>query len=128
VSEPIVFISINRIKPGKREALAEFSAAGVGVIEATKPGTVLFHAYVDEADEEVCFVHAFGDAEAMDRHLEGADERARAAYEYIEPKRFEIYGTPSQALLDAMRNAAGDTIEVVIRPGTLGGFMRLAAG
>jgi quinol monooxygenase YgiN len=128
MSEPIVFISTHRIRPGMADAFAEYFREGFPAIEAAKPGTVLFQGYLDEAGEEVCVVHAFPDADAMDRHMEGAGERAQAAYEYLEPRRFDIYGTPSPALLEALRRGAGAGADVVVHPSPLGGFIRLEEG
>jgi quinol monooxygenase YgiN len=128
MSEPIVFISTHRIRPGMTDAFTEYFREGSPTIEATKPGTVLFQGYLDEAGEEVCIVHAFPDAAAMDRHMEGAGERSQRAYEYLEPRRFDIYGTPSPPLLEALRQGAGETAEVVIHQSPLGGFIRLGAG
>ena len=62
----------------------------------------------------VTFVHAFGDAEAMDLHFEGAEERARAAYELLEPDGWEIYGRPSKQALESMRRSA-DSFGVDLR-------------
>ena len=61
------------------------------------PRTAVFLSFLDEEGSEVSFVHVFADSEAMDLHIEGADERARAAYEAIEPLGWEVYGTPSDA-------------------------------
>jgi hypothetical protein len=75
MTEPIVFISRNRILPGKRAEFAAAYAQGVGMIGSSKPRTALFAAYVDETGTDVRIVHAFPDAAAMALHFEGSDER-----------------------------------------------------
>lgn len=121
MSRAIVSISRNRIKAGKLEDFKQFFRQGTPGIEADKPGTVAFLAYLNDEGSEVSIVHVFPDAAAMDRHLEGAAERARAAYEFMQPISMEVYGTPSDGVLGMMKQIAGTGVTVSIRPHHLGG-------
>jgi hypothetical protein len=85
VSEPIFFISHFRIREGKFDALQRLSVETTERLRVEKPRTILFLSYVDEDRAVISFLHAFADADAMDSHFEGADERSRAALEFIEP-------------------------------------------
>jgi quinol monooxygenase YgiN len=85
MSEPIVFISHFKIKLGKGEGVTRLIQEVADGLEADKPRTVAFLVYSDEDGNKATFVHVFGDAQAMDSHFEGADQRASAAYEFIEP-------------------------------------------
>lgn len=127
MAEPIVFISRNRIKPGKLDAFRRYFREGSGALEATKPNTVFFRAYLAEDGTAVSFVHVFPDAAAMDLHFEGADERSSGAYEYIEPVGFEIYGRPSDAVLESMKRQAAEGLDLTVRPLDLGGFIRIVS-
>ena len=69
------------------------SGAAVEGIREGKPRTVLFLSYLDEQGGRISFLHAFPDADAMDQHFEGADERAAAAYEFIEPRGWSSTGS-----------------------------------
>jgi len=125
MNEPIVFISHFRIKADQLDAFRTYFREGATGLQAEKPRTVAFLAYADEAGTRVSIVHVFPDADAMDLHVEGAAERARAAYEFMEPDGWEIYGAPSEAALGMMRAgalAAGVTFNV--QPGQIGGFLR----
>ena len=125
MSEPVVFISHFRIKKGKLEAVRRTSKNVTGRLEAEKPRTAVFLSFLDEDGTAVSFVHAFADREAMDLHFEGAEERARAAYESIEPRGWEVYGKPSDAALQSLRDAAGRAgVPLAVHPLFLGGFMR----
>jgi hypothetical protein len=92
--EPIVFISHFAIKEGKLDALMETARPRAEALEAGKPRTLVFLAYLDAKRRTVSFLHAFASAEDMDQHFEGAQERAASAYEFIEPRGWEIYGSP----------------------------------
>ena len=74
------------------------------------------------------FLHAFPDADAMDQHFEGADDRAAAAYEFIEPRGWEFYGKPSEEALEGIRvTAARFGVPLVVEPEFNAGFLRLGS-
>jgi hypothetical protein len=57
-------------------------------------------------------------------HFEGSDERTAAVYEFVEPDGFEIFGNPSDQVLEATRQAvAGSGVSLSVQPGHLGGFL-----
>jgi quinol monooxygenase YgiN len=125
---PIVFISHHRIKQGKAESLTALVPEIWATLEAEKPRTLLDLAYVNDDETEIAFMHAFADIEAMQLHWQGADDRAQAAYQYIEPIGFEIYGDAGDQIVEGMRSeaaAAGATLTLV--PEYLAGFLRLAS-
>ena len=126
MSEPVVFISHFGIKEGTLDDLRRLSEEVIESLREAKPRTVLYLAYLDEEGTEVSFLHAFPDAESMDLHFDGADERAKAAYQYLEPRGWEIYGRPSEIVVESMRQAAaGAGVPLTFLPDHLGGFLRL---
>jgi hypothetical protein len=127
MAEPITFISHFRVKEGKAQAVREMFAAGAAALAVAKPQTAAFLGYLDEEGTRLTIVHLFPDADAMDLHFEGADERSQAAYELFEPAGWEIYGTPSAAALATIRHEAEEAgVPLTLAPGALGGFSRLA--
>jgi len=128
MSEPIVFISTHRLKEGKLADFLQLSREMTPLLEAGQPHTVFFHGYLNEEATEVTFVWVFPDADAMDLHFQGADERATKAYEFVQPKRFEIYGMPSDMVLAAMRAATGPGVDLHLKAQSVSGFIRLASG
>lgn len=129
MSEPIVFVSHSRLRDGQREGFREFLRGGARALDADKPGTVMFLAYLDASGTEASIVHAFPDADAMDAHLEGVDERSGAADAFIETIGYEIYGSPSPEAIEAMqRFAASKGVPLTIRPAYVGGYLRAGRG
>jgi hypothetical protein len=125
VSDAIVFISRNRVLPGKLDGLRAFLAAGTPMIEAAKPRTLAFLPYLDAAGERLSIIHVFADAAAFDLHLTGADDRSSAAYELIAPLGFELYGPVSDAarsMFEASTLSAG--LDLTISPELPAGFVR----
>ncbi len=126
MSEPVVFISHFAIKEGTLVDLRRLSEEVIEHLREDKPRTALYLAYLDAVGTQVSFLHAFPDAQSMDLHFEGADERATTAYQYLEPRGWEIYGRPSEAALESMRRAAaGAGVPLTVVPDHLGGFLRL---
>src|SRR5688500_9350422 len=127
MSEPVVFISHFAVKEGALDELKRMSGASVEGIREGKPRTVLFLSYLDEKGGRISFLHAFADADAMDQHFEGADDRAAAAYEFIEPRGWEFYGKPSERAMEGMRaTAAKFGVPLIVEPEFNAGFLRLA--
>jgi hypothetical protein len=123
--DPIVFISQSRIRPGQLAGLRSFLAVGVPALEAAKPRTLAFLAYVDEASMTLTIIHQFANAAGFAAHVEGADDRSDAAAAFIEPLAMEIHGAADEATVAAIRSGLPSGIPVLIRANYLGGFLRL---
>ena len=128
MSDPIVYISHNRVKEGRLDDFRRFDREGVKLIEANRPGTLVHLAYTNEAGTEVTMIHLFPDAAALDRHMLGAGDRTKGAYEFIEPIRLEIYGEPSPTVAEAIQKLAGSGIPLSQNPHRLGGYIRPSSG
>ena len=127
MSEPIVFISRSKIKEGKLEGLKQHAQMIRELIQAEKPGTLAFLQFLNEDETELSIVHVFTDADAADKHNEGVAERARGAFEFLEPISRELYGMPSEkalAMLTGVRPPGAPEIEVHHIPKVLGGYIR----
>jgi quinol monooxygenase YgiN len=129
MSEPVVFISHFKVKEGKLDDLKRLTADVMARLREEKPRTVVFLAYLDEQAAEISFVHAFPDADSMDVHFEGVDERVAAAYQFLEPRGWEIYGKPSDRAMETMRQAATSSgASLTVLTEHLGGFLRMQPG
>ena len=125
MSKPIVFISKFRVREGRLEDFKRFFRQGSESIKAEKPGTVVFLSYLSEDSHEVAIVHVFPDSESMDLHVEGAQDRSKAAFEFIEPVGVELYGSPSDQVVKMFREREGAGAPLVMRPECIGGYLRL---
>jgi hypothetical protein len=129
MSAPVVFVSHFKVKEGTLPDLKRLAADVIPQLREDKPRTVLYLAYLDEQGSEISFLHAFPDADSMDAHFEGVDERVAAAYQYVEPRGWEIYGRPNEGALETMRQAASSAgVTLTVLADHLGGFLRLQPG
>lgn len=124
MSEPIIFISNQRVKEGKLEEYKLYYQQVAEQAKADKPGTVAHLAYLNEVGSELSIIHIFPDAESMELHMIGVDELAKKAYEYVEILSFEIYGKATEAVLERMMQIVGSGIAVNIKPQLIGGYIR----
>ena len=129
MSHPIVFISHFTIKAGKLDSLKLLAQEIATRLDAEKPQTLVYLDYLNDDGTLATFVHVFPDPQAMDLHFEGADERSRAAFEYMDPSGWEVYGQPSDAAIGAMREMATSAgVPLTVQPDSMAGFVRLSAG
>ena len=124
MSEPIVFISRNKIKEGKAIEFRKHYQDSIQPIFDDKPATLAQLAYENEESNEFTIVRLFPSADALDLQIKGADERSKKTYTFIEPISIEIFGKPNPDTLETMRKIAGSGIIVNISPNYQGGFIR----
>jgi hypothetical protein len=128
MADPVMFISHFLIKEGMIDAVKELQSVATPQLEADKPRTLAFLAYLSEEATQIAFVHLFADADSMDAHFEGAQERAKTAYQFIEPQGWDIYGSPSSQALGTLRKAAASGgVALNVLPLFMAGFLRAAA-
>jgi quinol monooxygenase YgiN len=128
MTEPIIFISNQRVKEGKLEGYEHYYQQVAEHAKANKPGTVAHIAYHNKEGSELSIIHIFTDAEAMELHMKGVDELAKKAYEYVEIVSFEIYGKPADTVLEKMLQIVGSGVGLSIKPQLIGGYIRLKSG
>jgi biotin carboxylase len=126
MSGPFIFIATNRLKPGKLADERNRVPGLVDFVQANEPRLIAFNEYVNEDGTEVAVVQVHPDAESMASHMEVVAERAAAAYaETVEATTsIQVFGTPSDAVLQVLRRQAGAGVPLSVKPHHLGGFTR----
>jgi biotin carboxylase len=126
VSGPFIFIATNRLKERKLEEERKRVPGLCDFIEANEPRLIAFNEYVNEDGTEVTVVQIHPDADSMEFHMNVVRERAEQAYaETLDATtRIEVYGTPSEAVLEMLRQQAGSGVSLTVRRRHLGGFTR----
>jgi uncharacterized protein (DUF2126 family) len=129
MSSPFIFIATNRLKPGRLERERSRVPGLVEFIEASEPRLIAFNEYVNETGDEVTVVQFHPDAESMEAHMAIVRKRAQEAYaETLDATvRIQVFGRPTDAILDALRQQAGNGVDISVNGEHLGGFTRSAA-
>jgi hypothetical protein len=129
MSSPFIFIATNRLKAGQLDRERKRVPGLVEFIATNEPRLIAFNEYVNDAGDEVSVVQIHPDAESMESHMEIVRERAQQAYaETLDVTvRIQVFGTPTPAILETLRQQAGNGVEISVNGEHLGGFTRSAA-
>ena len=126
MSGPFIFIATNRLKPGKLDDERARVPGLVEFIEVNEPQLLAFNEYANDDGTEVAVVQVHPDADSMAFHMNVVAERAAAAYaETLDATvGIQVFGRPSNAVVEMLRRQAGARVPSSIKPLHLGGFMR----
>ena len=129
MSGPFIFIATNRLKQGKLEEERKRVPGLCDFIEANEPRLIAFNEYVNEEGTEVGVVQVHPDADSMEFHMKVVREQAERAYaETLDATTsIQVYGTPSDTVLEMLREQAGSGVPLSVRRYHLGGFTRVQA-
>ncbi|HEY6499046.1 MAG TPA: hypothetical protein VIZ20_06435 [Streptosporangiaceae bacterium] len=126
---PFIFIATNRLKAGRLDLERKRVPNLVKFVEANEPRLIAYNEYVNEVGDEVTFVQVHPDAESLETHLEIVRERVQEAHAQTldATVRIQVFGQPTQAILDTLRLQASSGVEISVNGEHLGGFTRSAA-
>ena len=126
MSGPFIFIATNRLKPGKLADERKRVPDLVDFIEANEPRLIAFNEYANDDGTEVAVVQIHPDADSMVFHMGVIAERAAAAYaETVDATTsIQVFGMPSNAVLEMLERQAGAGVPLTVKPSHLGGLTR----
>ena len=129
MSEPFIFIGTHTLKEGKLQDFKKSCGELVEVVEANEPRLIAFNLYVNEDGTEVTVVQVHPDADSMLFHMQVARDHISEAYQSTleKTKGIEVYGKPSDAVLELIRQLAGSGVPLSVKAHHLGGFTRSSA-
>ena len=132
MASPLIFITRAKIKEGKLSDFKEFITRMVKSYEVREPQIVAFNIFLNEDESEMTSIQVHPNPASMDSHMkvldqvlgeDMADWVGRA--DLLQIKSIEIYGEPSQALLDADQKwVDSGAITRSIKPIHVAGFTR----
>ena len=130
MAAPLIFIATNRLKAGQLERERERVPGLVEFIEANEPRLIAFNEYLSDAGDEVTGVQVHPDTASLEAHMEIVRDRAQEAYaETLDATvRIQVFGRLTDAILEGLRELAGNGVELSVNGEHLGGFTRSALG
>jgi quinol monooxygenase YgiN len=106
VSEPILVVDSSTIRDGKVEELKTALQALVEFVEANEAGPIAYNVYFDEQGTLMTVAQIHPSSASMEFHMQVAGPLFRTLTEMLTLKRVDFYGTPSNRLLEQMRQKA----------------------
>jgi hypothetical protein len=106
MSNPLVVIDSSEIREGKLEELKAGLVELAEFVEANEAAPLAYNIYFSEDGTRMTVVQVHPDSESMELHMSLAGPLFRRFTGLVELSRVDFYGTPSDAVLEAMREKA----------------------
>jgi quinol monooxygenase YgiN len=129
MSEPFIFIGTHTLREGKLQDFKQQWLELLEMVEAKEPRLIAFHAYVNEDGTELTIVQVHPDADSMLFHMQVVRDHISEAHQSVVEKteRIDIYGNPSDTVLEMIRQVAESEAPLNVKAHHLGGFTRSSA-
>jgi hypothetical protein len=106
MSDPLVVVDSSEIREGKLAELKAMLEELVSFVEANEAEPLAYNIYVDESGRRMTVVQVHSGSESMEFHMEVAGPVFRKFTDLVTLSRVDFYGTPSEAVLQQMREKA----------------------
>ena len=103
MTELLIAVDYSEIREGELDAVKATAAELAAFVEANEPETIAYGIYLDEEAGRMTVVQVHPSSASMERHMELAGPVFRKFAGLLELTRVDFYGTPSEALLERMR-------------------------
>ena len=101
--EPIVSIDTSEIREGKLDDLKVAVAELVAFVESNEQRPILYDIYFDETGTRMTVVQVHPDCASMEHHMTVAGPAFAGFSELVTLSTLDVYGEPSEALLEQLR-------------------------
>lgn len=128
---PVVYVSTWKIREGRFDDYQRFYTRQLQIIDEAEPQIVAFLAFANEDGTEMTHIHVHPDRASMDKHMGILAEKMgvlaedlSAVYEFMEPVRTEVFGTPGDRAMEMDRQLIDAGVPFSFKPRLIGGFTR----
>ena len=105
-ADPLVVVDSSEIREGKIDELKAGLTKLVEFVEANEAEPIAYRIYIDEAGSRMTVVQIHPSSASMELHMRLAGPIFQKFTEMVVLSRIDFYGTPSDALLEQMRQKA----------------------
>lgn len=130
MSDPLVYIDRSDIRDGKLEDVRKGIRELVAFVEEKEPQLIGYSFYFNEGSTGMTVVAIHPDSASLELHLEIGGPAFRKLSELIELRTIDIYGRPSEKVLDQLQQKIemlGSNGRVVVHQ-QQAGFLRFVSG
>ena len=106
MSEPIVYIDSSEIREGKLKELKTAMNGLVEFVEANEPRLIAYNVYFKEDGTRMTVFHVHPDSASLEFHMKVAGPLFPKFAEFIRLLTIDVYGKPSDDLVEQMRQKA----------------------
>jgi hypothetical protein len=126
VSEPLIFVFNMTLQEGKEDDYKAYADELIEFVEKNEPRLISFEVYANDEGTQATNVFVHPDAESEDFHMQVAAEKIKEGYQFVDFARvtIDVYGKPSEAVVQQLREMADSGAPVRVNSRHLGGFIR----
>ncbi|MFD7263626.1 hypothetical protein [Streptomyces sp. NPDC059874] len=106
MAEPIYYVDRSDIRDGKLAEAKEGMRELAAFVEANEPQLIAYHFFLDESDAVMTVVAVHPDSASMRLHMELGGPKFRAMGAFVRLRSIDVYGRPSEAVVDQLRQKA----------------------
>ena len=116
MAEPFIFINTYAVRPDKLDAYKQRFQRTAKVVEDNEPRMLYFACHVSEDGTKATTVQVHADADNMAFHMQLVGDHIEAARDLLDfsSMSIRIYGSPTDAILEHMRELAGAGVDVTV--------------
>jgi hypothetical protein len=107
MSDPVISVDTSEVHAGKLEELKAAIKDLVGFVEENERDPIFYSVYFDEDGTRMTVVQVHPDSASMEFHMDVAASAFPRFSEFLTLSRIDIYGKPSDTLLEQLRRKAG---------------------
>ena len=124
---PLILVFHVTLQEGKFDDYKSYADELVDFVETNEPRLIACEVYANDDGTEISHVFIHPDAESEDFHAEVAAEKVKEGQQYYAGLAVDVYGTPSDAVLEGLSRLAESGVPVRVNARHLGGFRRQLA-
>jgi hypothetical protein len=99
VSEPILYVDVSDIRPGKLETVEALITDLVSFVEANEPQLIVYDFFIDAAGQTMTCVALHPDSASMEFHMDIGWEKFRAFSDHIDQRSIDVCGEASDSVM-----------------------------
>jgi hypothetical protein len=103
MGSPILVVDTSEINEGRLSELKAAMAELVAFVEQNEERPLLYMVYVDSAGRNVTVIQLHPDSASMELHMKVAGSKFQHFADLLTLRTMDIFGTPSERLLDQLR-------------------------
>jgi hypothetical protein len=128
MTEPFIFINTYGIQEGKADEYRRGAAQVIDLVREAQPQILYFGFFVNDEGTEATTIQVHPNPESMLSHMDLAARHIESSSDTLDFSKMEItvLGTPTEAVLDRMRQLPGTGVPVRIE-GLMASVSRLTS-
>ena len=103
MSEPVISLDTSLIRDGRLEELKGAVAELVEFVRSNEPRPIVYEVYFDQTGSRMTVVQVHPDSASMEYHMTVAGPAFAGFAELVTLSTLDVYGTPSEELLELLR-------------------------